>query len=418
MMAATGGPSTTIQDLPDECLRKILLQIPITHRINFRNVCQKWREVIDDSWSAVKKIECHGRWSKPYEIQDLDGVLNISTIKEKILEGVTSRCGDCLITLTETHHDDDLTILSFAAKYCTNIREATLLISSEADDEHVNELLAANQRLRVLKLHIKFKRTRICLRSIGTKSLEALSIQSCGRRTLSSHVLTNLKQIVRISDSLKLFASYFIDEALLELLGKKIMLEWLMVTYYGNTLKADTLHSILNLKYLRELAISLQQRNRYNKRKIWLLTLSETADFILALVENLKGLVTLCLDAFYNVTDDGFMALSSLPKLRNLSVAEAEGVTDKFLYLFSHLDVLCVAGCSLFDDGVVELLQRSTTMRVLNISGTPITDKTLVAAVRETKKRRNGIRLTLRALRTKLSPLRVIQDSPFLHLEW
>ncbi|XP_015117880.1 uncharacterized protein LOC107041708 isoform X3 [Diachasma alloeum] len=321
------------------------------------------------------------------------------------------RCGEFLTTLTDSREGKPGSVLSQAIKYCRNLETLVTCVTTKAEDKQLNQLLALSKKLKVLELNISFKNFKVFSHTLPTESLEELGMTS-SNMIPPSLMLMCQKEILRKCHSLKQLDFNSIDDELVQLIGTKIQLEGLRLsTIHANHLTQTGLTPILNLRNLRVLYIispEMPRRTRVHP--------PVNDDFLTALAENLRLLESLTFEAPARITDEGFAKLASLPNLKKLSIIYCQGVTDKYMVLFHKLEIFALIDCNVRDEGAIKFLEKSQNVKQLNLEGTHITNKTLVAAVQATKKRTNGIRLDLFNTDTNTVEWALTERSPLLQI--
>ena len=123
-----------IQKLNQDCLISILSKLPMADLVRCERVCQNWREVSLQSWSAFRKL---------FLTPEYLGLRPIGTrhtykdITENVLEQVLKRCGRFLQEFRSRRTKFDASLL--IAEYCKNIQSIKIPVMSIARMEKLGK---------------------------------------------------------------------------------------------------------------------------------------------------------------------------------------------------------------------------------------------------------------------------------------
>jgi hypothetical protein len=118
------------------------------------------------------------------------------------------------------------------------------------------------------------------------------------------------------------------------------------------------------------------------------------------------------------VTDKGLAAITSLPKLKHLSVNYIVVITDEGFSEMANLRTMHCRNCrGLMNKGLCKLINASEKIELLDLSGCKYIDNELVeVAIKATKKRSNNTILKMYVGNTSINVSKITQVSPFLQI--
>ncbi|XP_015112445.1 uncharacterized protein LOC107038077 isoform X2 [Diachasma alloeum] len=380
---------TTISDLPDECLRQIFLNVPMStipgkSWISLRAVCTRWTEIIDDCWREFKRLLLYDGAAKLTLISSPETLLAVTSnesLNRRTAHELIEYCGPHLRVLME--HRKLLStpsIMALAAKECPNLCEFSGFLMTKTDAIQLRELLDACKYMKNLKVHILAEQLYSFFQGIPTHQLEQLSIfaSSIADRNLPKYIKATIRHCQVLQG---LFIDY-VDDELVELLTN-----------------------------LRQLCLGRPDFTMIDRYRPLPLIHDK---FLVSMSKKCLQLETIKLQHCINVTDQGISVLSALPNLKVLHLLCLPGVTGKYLKKFVNIKELNLVGCPASDVEVTGILKNCHVLQTLDVICTKITDKTLEVAVKVTKKRTNNITLKIHCYHTMAHPEIFEGASPLL----
>ncbi|XP_076277320.1 putative RNA-binding protein EEED8.10 [Lasioglossum baleicum] len=410
----------SIQILNDDCLIHIFHQLPIVDRIRIERVCKRWRALVQESWSSVKKLDLLCMPNSLYYL-----VTN-TTILRKIL----LRCGRFLneINLSQTKYlvpststvvaklcpnlqKIDVTALTITStginsltNHCHDITKLSLKPAPYNCDRDLQNLFEVNLKLRYVKI-VSGQISGNCLLYLPVETMEEIVLKKC--------TCLQEKCLSQVFEKLQNLRSLTIDRCYYP---------------YVSTLQAISTHcknlKILNL--LDAIEVDLLSVNDDIVQSIQLPNLETLTINCSTLVTNefLSNVVSKCQQLTYVniagcklVTSVGIAAIAALPKLETLIMNYLYQVSDTDMRNVCSLKKLECRGSNFTDTTMVELLASASQLELLDLTFCRgITNVTLKEAAAVTVNRTNNILLKIFVGETGVNLNDFKEVSPFLQI--
>ncbi|XP_050459937.1 F-box/LRR-repeat protein 7-like isoform X2 [Cataglyphis hispanica] len=413
----------SIHILNDDCLTHIFLFLPIIDRVRIERVCKRWRDLSQDSWRMMKRLDLSSStW----------GFLQTHTIRTATLRKVLLKCGKFLtqINLSDTSNflrqstltivgklcpnltSIDVTALTICASgigtlasNCKNITRFSLGPSTYSCDNELKNLFKLNKKLEYLAIS-KNNITGKSLLCLPAQTIHTIILDRCDniQDNLFSTALKKLENLKHLTinncsgitvRTLKAIGVHCKSLNELEIEGGLLFAE-----------KADVLHltKLVNLKVLKFI---------YNPLV--------SDEFLINLAQQCQQLIYLDITGALDVTDSGLAAVATLPKLEKLIISYIRKITDNGLENMCGLKELECRKCTLFsDEGMSKFIRSSPQLQLLDISGCHnISNITLDAAKDACNTRSNNVMLKMIIGNTSIFPYKEQdeeQPSPLLQI--
>ncbi|XP_078040359.1 putative RNA-binding protein EEED8.10 isoform X2 [Augochlora pura] len=428
----------SIQILNDDCLIHIFHQLSIVDRIRAERVCKRWRALIQESWSSIKKLDL---LCKPYSLYYM--VTSTTTLRKILL-----RCGKFLneINLTETKFLLRPSTLTIVAKLCPNLTKidlTALTVSSAginaltshchnitklslrpatynyltypADrppsynyDRDLQQLFQVNKKLRYIKI-VNGQISGHCLLCLPVETMQEIVLDKCmhlQEKCLSQAFkkLQNLRSLTFINccyvnSSFNIFKTISTHCTRLKTL---------------KFLQDEDVHFIFNdsLQHIQLPNLEALTINRYTG---WYTV--DVNEFLSYMVSKCQQLTFLDITGCEYVTNDGIAAITTLPNLETLIMNYMYEVTDTGMRNMYNLKKLECRSCNFTDTTIIELLTYAPQLEFLDLTSCrKITNSTLKKAAAVTRSRTNNILLKIYVGDTSVNLSNFKEVSPFLQI--
>ncbi|XP_044013417.1 uncharacterized protein LOC122855830 [Aphidius gifuensis] len=349
----------------DDCLAEIFTYVPACERPKIALVCQKWRRVLDYSWSNVKKLELthweraeYPNFLKKYPIPD--GRLTF-------LKSLLYKCGRYLteLDLSAYGYSDIVPVIN---EYCSNLVKLRLRFIYDDDEIIYDKAFSRLSKLKVLTVIFQYMKYESMLDYIIhallplADTLTDLTLfnwkddvpseytGSCKFSLITMYVLKRMKALKRFE-----FGGIQMYPELEEYLRSNRTLE---CSYYDrslneNIIRPNQLMSITTLN-LKEYKVS--------------------DDSLYTIANTMKQITTLTIKWQW-ITNDGVVTIS---KMNNLKFLIFSGVNDSInsssIKLLKNLIRLMLPGSNIInDDLAIKVLENSPKLEALFVPDTSVT---------------------------------------------
>ncbi|XP_044009687.1 F-box/LRR-repeat protein 2-like isoform X1 [Aphidius gifuensis] len=370
--------NTKINCVNDKCLAKIFMYLPACERPKLALVCKKWKNVLDDSWYDVKKLELI-YWQYD-ESPNCLAKYSTSDGGYSFLKSLLNKCGRYLTKLDLTAYGN-CNIVPVVNELCPNLVKLRLRFTK------MDEVLLTNSftRLSKLKSLTIIHQNKKFLPYLPTVAL-INSLRNVAD-TLTDFSFLNWVDELKVSPD---FTDLIMDvvrdlKALesLELAGvtcSTVGADYLKdknISYVNHT--TDLLHYLPKSKPFEDM----------NSLQIVACRIKDNSLYSIA--NSFKNLKFLKIYSTW-VTDDGVLALSKMNNLKILNFHGCNNITDSSIKLLKNLIKLNLPNSNkITDKSVITVLENSPKMDALDVHGSNVTAELVKKAANISRKRKQRL---------------------------